>query len=164
MTALLSLSDAAWWTEHVMVEHISEAFDDICQAPTVGAADKCQQVFIVLHDIEDQEGHEKLAFEIFVAGKPVRGGVDDPETFEEWMRSESVSNGIVIHTGQMAFNLRGLMDEVISNRNRDWWRDELRDYLQAFKRPKEQPKTVSQLISDVAKQWAPPPDEEKNPT
>ena len=146
----IALTDAAWWAEHVFTERITEAFTEICQAQTVEEADQQVHAFVVLYDADGQEGHEEFNFEVFFRGQPVREDQQEgPQNLEEWMREYAIPDVILVHPGQLAFNLRSMMDGILEQKVNGTWKDELRAYLQRFKRPKEKPKEPVRMMAEA---------------
>jgi hypothetical protein len=118
--------------ESLLVPQIEGAFDAVCAAGTVGAAEQAYPVLVAVYDTNEEAGREQFAVATFRQGK--RLGEDAGLDLGSWMHRQSISDAIVISPTELAFWLWFGIEEVLAGRGDPAFHEVLQEHLAGFKR------------------------------
>ena len=154
----MPLQQAKMFCEVVLVPRIEESLNEVFMAETPQESDERAHLeTLVFYAPDDQEGQEDYQYRVFLEGKliPLEGdrvGMgDEPEPdLLTWLRQEALSDVLVIVPGLIAFSLGSLIQEVRQYRHeKEWWRSELRRFMQGFKEGEKPPTSFEQSVREA---------------
>ena len=128
------LNEAALLTERLLALQIQDAFDAVCVATSIEAAERVYPTTVAIYDLGEEEGQETYRFEAFFQGKLIAGVAVDGPDIESWMHRDSRSNAILVAPAELAIGLRFGIEEVLCGRGTDSFGKVLREHQAKFKR------------------------------